>query len=154
MGIKEKNYYFNQIKDEADRLGYKFKSRPYGTRSLHSFSIVIDGNEVLGIVKYSQDAKCIYQGISASLTEHFSKFTYVIIIDEVLSRVLVLPFNLINRTYPRISGRGTYHHLTFTIERRDGRYMIKGGNYIPDEYVDNIPNTEKVFEVVFNLKEA
>jgi hypothetical protein len=32
--------------------------------------------------------------------------------------------------------------------------MIKSGNYIPDEYVDDIPNTEKVFKVVFGLKET
>jgi len=154
MGIEEKNYYFNQIKNEANRLGFKFESRPYGTRTPHSFSIVIDGNEVLGVIKYSEDANRIYQGIAASLSRHFSKFTYVIIIDEVLSRVLILPWNLINRTYQRMSGYGTYPHVTFTIERKNGQYMIKGGNYIPDEYVDNVPNTEKVFRVVFNLKEV
>lgn len=151
MGIEEKNYYFNQIRNEAKRLDFEFESRPYETRTPHSFSIIIDGNEVLGIIKCSEDANHIYQGVSASLSEHFSKFTYVIIIDEVLSNVLILPWNLINRIYPRTS-RGTYSHLTFTVERKNGQYMIKGGNYIPNEYVDKVPNTEKVFKVVFNLK--
>jgi len=52
MGIEEKEYYFNQIRDKADRLGLKFKSRPYETRTPHSFSIIIDENEVLGLGYY------------------------------------------------------------------------------------------------------
>jgi len=155
MGIKLKNYYFSQIRHKADELGLKFKSRPYDTRTPHSFTIAVDENEILGIIKESNDPKCIYQGVSKKLADHFSEFreVYLIIIDESLSKVIVLPFSLISRTYPRTS-RGTYHHLTFTIERRDGRYKLRGGSYIPDEYVDDIPNTKKVFEVVFDLKKA
>jgi len=108
----------------------------------------------LGIIKESGDPKRIYQGVSAKLAKHFPKLTYIIIIDEVLSKVVVLPFGLISKIYERLSGYGKYRHLTFTIERKNNRYMVKGGDYIPDKYVDNIPNTEKIFEVLFDLKEA